>query len=224
MQVNFSGHQVNLEHPNHCPHCHNKIEPEILVYKKGTGLYNKHTVYAIWKCTYRDCNSMFSTIYLWQGGFNYDTIFLDGKPIGPYWSETIKELKSNFIKTYNQSLKAENDGLDEIAGMGFRKSIEYLVKDYLIQMNPKLKGKIESENLGKIIGENFNEPRESDLKGLLQRATWLGNDMTHYLKYHINFDISDLKKLIQLVMDEIHSIQQKRHYMENIESKHKKKK
>jgi hypothetical protein len=45
--------------------------------------------------------------------------------------------------------------------------------------------------------------------------------MTHYLRYHENFDINDLKQLIQLVMDEIHSIEQKRHYIENIQSKYK---
>ena len=113
-------------------------------------------------------------------------------------------------------------GLDEISGMGFRKSIKYLVKDYLIQRDSNLEGKIEDNLLAKVILENFTQPQENDLKDLLQRATWLGNDMTHYLKYHENFDINDLKELIQLVMDEIHSIEQKRHYIANIQSKYKK--
>ena len=112
--------------------------------------------------------------------------------------------------------------LDEIAGMGFRKAIEYLVKDYLLQADSNLEGKIEDRPLAKVISENFNSQQETDLKGLLIRATWLGNDMTHYLKYHDNFDINDLKKLIKLVMDEIHSIEQKRHYITNIESKYNK--
>ena len=55
------------------------------------------------------------------------------------WPLSIKELKSGFfegerskfIDVYNQSLEAEIKGLDEIAGMGFRKSLEILVKDFV---------------------------------------------------------------------------------------------
>lgn len=47
--------------------------------------------------------------------------------------------------------------------------------------------------------------------------------MTHYLKYHDNFNIDDLKQLIKLVVDEIHSITQKIYYIENIQSKYTKK-
>src|ERR1043166_3097052 len=75
--------------------------------------------------------------------------FLNGLPKGPIWQEPISNLKngnstdpdhpeeSKFIKTYLQSLVAESNGLDEIAGMGYRKAIEYLVKDWAIQNKPE---------------------------------------------------------------------------------------
>jgi len=218
MQFVHNNFAINVDNPSTCPHCHNGIEPRAI----SQNIVNKIN-YSVWKCTFRDCGDQFVAVHkvIGQGQAKFIG-FLDGTPIGPYWPDTIKNLKSKFVETYMQALKAEYAGLDEISGMGFRKAIEYLVKDYLIQRDNTLEGKIEDKLLASVIGENFSSPQEADLKDLLQRATWLGNDMTHYLRYHDNFDISDLKELIQLVMDEIHSIEQKRHYIANIQSKYKK--
>jgi hypothetical protein len=218
MIINYESLIYNVVDPSQCPHCHNGIEPRPIHQSIA------HAVnYSIWKCTFRDCGKLFIAVHQVLDQRQLKFIgFLDGQPIGPYWPQTIKKIKSKFIETYNQALKAEYFNLDEIAGMGFRKAIEYLVKDYLIHSASSLEGKIEDKLLANIISENFNSPQEKDLKDLLQRATWLGNDMVHYLKYHENFDINDLKDLIQLVMDEIHSIEQKRHYITNIQSKYKK--
>ncbi|TCK83490.1 DUF4145 domain-containing protein [Albibacterium bauzanense] len=218
MKFVYNNFECRVDNPSQCPHCHNGIEPRHISQNIEQGIN-----YSVWKCTFRECGKQFIAVHqvIGQGQAKF-VGFLDGQPIGPYWPETIKKLKSKFIETYNQSLKAEYSGLDEIAGMGFRKAIEYLVKDYLIQRDSSLEGKIEDKLLASVIGENFSTPQEADLKDLLQRATWLGNDMTHYLRYHDNFDINDLKELIQLVMDEIHSIEQKRHYIANIQSKYKK--
>jgi hypothetical protein len=218
MRIVFNNFAWDVDNPSQCPHCHNGIEPRHIHQS-----VEKAISYSIWLCTFRDCGKQFIAVHQVEGKGQPKFIgYLDGSPIGPYWPETIKNLKSKFIDTYNQALKAEYSGLDEIAGMGFRKAIEYLVKDYLIQRDHELAGKIEDKILASVIGDNFNSPQEADLKDLLQRATWLGNDLTHYLKYHDNFDINDLKELIQLVMDEIHSIEQKRHYIANIQSKYKK--
>ena len=36
-----------------------------------------------------------------------------------------------FLTIYNQSLSAEDNNLDQIAGIGYRKALEFLIKDYL---------------------------------------------------------------------------------------------
>ncbi len=223
MRFQFENFNYTFENPSICPHCHNGIEPRALGNFPEIGPDNTKVCYSIWKCTHRDCRSIFVGVYEIQGqGRGSFRGFLDGSPIGPHWPDSILNLESRFIETYTQSLQAEYNGLTEISGMGFRKAIEYLVKDYLIHKSAELKGKIEDSALAKVISDNFTDPRENDLKELLKRATWLGNDMTHYLQYHDYFDINDLKELIKLVMDEIHSIEQKRHYIENIQSKYKK--
>lgn len=224
MELVLSNRKYDIEEPGVCPHCNNGMEPilefAISTYFNdplGTGLYS------IFKCTHRDCKRVFVAVYD-VGPYNDNTLigFLDGSPIAPHWPETIKNIPSKFITTYLQSLKAESLALDEIAGMGYRKAIEYLVKDYVLFKSPDLQGKIEDAPLASVINKNFTDNREGDLKELLQRATWLGNDMTHYLRYHESFDICDLKQLIKLVVDEIHSIEQKRFYIKNIQGKYKK--
>jgi len=222
MRIKFENINYDIENPSQCPHCHNGIEPGHLGNYPNQGPNGTKICYTIWKCTFRDCRSIFIAAFDIQGqGKIAFRGFLDGSPIGPHWPESILKLDSRFIDTYTQSLQAEYRGLFEISGMGFRKAIEYLVKDYVIQRNPELRGKIEDSPLVLVISDNFTDPKESDLKELLERATWLGNDMTHYLQYHETFNIGDLKELIKLVMDEIHSIEQKRYYIENIQSKYK---
>ena len=219
MQFSYDNFSVNIDNPNTCPHCHVSVIPTFLYHRA----FNK-VAYTVWACPSNECKRTFIAVYEITGQTSAAfTGFLDGSPIAPHWPTTIQNLRSKFISTYVQALKAENLGLDELSGMGFRKAIEYLVKDYLIQKDSSLEGKIEDLALAKIIIENFNLPQESDLKDLLQRATWLGNDLTHYLRYHDNFDINDLKELVNLVMDEIHSIEQKRHYIANIQNKYPKK-
>jgi hypothetical protein len=223
MIFGHNGINYKTEDPSSCPHCHNGIEPVYISLYTGKGPGDADLCYSIWKCTYRECRRLFIAEHIIKGpGEIWFKGFLDGTPLGPHWPESILNLPSKFIVTYMQALQAESLGLDEISGMGFRKAIEYLVKDYLIQRNSALKGTIEDKSLSMAISDNFNDPQENDLKELLLRATWLGNDLTHYLKYHENFSIVDLKELIKLVVDEIHSIEQKRHYIANIQSKYEK--
>lgn len=112
------------------------------------------------------------------------------------FDELIKNLSPNFVKIYNQALASEKYNLDEIAGIGYRKSIEYLIKDYLIKKNPEKKSEIESKFLGKCIDEIDDE----NIKSMARGAAWLGNDETHYVRKWKDKDIDDLKKLIDLTV------------------------
>jgi hypothetical protein len=215
---------IEAENPNICPHCHVANEPQNL-FKHFDSKVDR--LISVWKCNYNKCNKIFVVTHI-KGKSNY--IFernLNGLPKGPIWPEPILNLKngqtigtnneevSKFIKTYLQSLEAESNGLDEIAGMGYRKAIEFLVKDWAIQTYPTEKDKI----LGQWLSANINEFFSGDLKEILERATWLGNDQTHYNKLFEEFNIDDLKELIDLIMVELDREFKKRHYIENIEKR-----
>ena len=221
-----NGNSNYAENPNICPHCHVANEPQQL-FAHFDNKVNK--LISVWRCNFNQCNKVFavSHIEIMSSGQYEIERNLNGLPKGPIWPEPIKNLKdgktlgteneeeSKFIKTYLQSLEAESNGHDEIAGMGYRKAIEYLVKDWAIQNNGKDKEKILGQWLSAIIKDYFS----GDLKEILERATWLGNDQTHYNKLFEEYNINHLKDLIDLIMVELDRDFKKRHYIENIEKR-----
>jgi hypothetical protein len=117
------------------------------------------------------------------------------------YSASIKTCSPMFIKIYNQANVAEIKGLDEIAGVGYRKSIEFLIKDYIISKNEN-EETIKSTSLGNCIKKYIDDPK---IRVCAERATWLGNDETHYIRKWTNKDISDLKTLIKITTNWIES-------------------
>ena len=67
------------------------------------------------------------------------------------FNEKLKKVSPQFVKVYNQALKAEEFSLDEIAGLGYRKSLEFLIKDFAIYNNPEKADEIKSTWMMKCI-------------------------------------------------------------------------
>jgi len=227
MNIIIGNKQYDAKAPNICPHCHVVNTPH-LKYKSPTlDTDGSPCNIQIWQCSNQECGKLFGVLYKNVNGTVKIVKFLNGLPKGPIWPKPIsnlkdgksigteKEIQSKFIKTYLQSLEAESNGLDEIAGMGYRKAIEYLVKDWAIQSNPKEKDKILGLWLSSIIQNYFT----GDLKEILERATWLGNDQTHYNKLFEEYNIEHLKELIDLIMVELDREYKKQHYIKNIEKR-----
>jgi hypothetical protein len=103
-----------------------------------------------------------------------------------------------FVKIYGQSAAAEAETLDQIAGVGYRKALEFLVKDYCISQDEIAREAIEREFLGTTIDKRVGDP---NIRECAKRAAWLGNDETHYTRKWEDKDIKDLKILIDLTMN-----------------------
>lgn len=219
-----SGQGTHVQNPNICPYCHVASEPTNFSYSHDP---KANTFLSIWRCNFAECKRIYAVSHKYAQGESPIDRYLNGLPKGPIWPKPISDLKdgktigtetpadSNFIKTYLQSLEAEAHGYDEIAGMGYRKAIEYLVKDWAIQTNPEAKDKILTLWLSGIISEFYS----GDLKDILDRATWLGNDQSHYNKLFDEYNINHLKELIDLIMVELDREFKKRHYIETIEKR-----
>jgi len=214
----------NVEDPNICPHCHVVNHPIQMYGDETKDTDNAPAYISVWKCANTKCNKLFVALYKIHNDEPTLIGFLNGLPKGPDWPQPIAKLKSGsgdndnkskFIKTYLQSLEAESRGLDELAGMGYRKSIEYLVKDWAIQENPDKKENIEKSWLGTVIKDYYS----GDLKEILERATWLGNDQAHYNRLFEEFDLDVLKELIDLIIVELDRQYKKALYIKTIESK-----
>lgn len=223
MKITVDGTSAKILQPNICPHCHVRNQPRYQMFFITKDERNQPEVITVWVCGNNECNRFIVASHGKVGQELPIKRFLNGYPKGPEWPQPITTLKSGqdstipskFIKTYLQSLKAESEGLDEIAGMGYRKAIEYLVKDWATQLNPEEKDKIHSSWLGKVITGYF----DGDLKEILERATWLGNDQSHYIKLFEEYDLGILKDLISLILVELDRQHKKKHYIDTITSR-----
>lgn len=117
------------------------------------------------------------------------------------FSEAIRVLSPGFVETYAQAETAEAQQLNAICGSGYRKALEYLVKDYLCVNDPDNEELIRSEFLSKSI-KRISDPR---IKTLAERSAWIGNDETHYVRKHDELNFADMKKFIKAIMYYIES-------------------
>jgi hypothetical protein len=190
--LSFAGqnHTVNYDkEPNKCPFCHDKITPRIY-----SGYHGKNGLEIVYRCSNEDCQRIFIGIYETGNPFR-----LIGTSIGIHearqFSDNIKDLSPNFVEIYNQALTSEHYNLQNISGIGYRKALEFLIKDYLISKFPDKEEKIKDQLLGKCIKQDVDN---QNLKDIAERAAWLGNDETHYVRKWETKDVNDLKKLIDV--------------------------
>jgi hypothetical protein len=110
-------------------------------------------------------------------------------------SPTLMKIAPSFSKIYDETSAAELAGLTELLGAGYRRALEFLVKQYLIFMNPGKTETYENAALRSCIKDHIDD---ETIKELADKAASVGNDFTH-LVYYGNHDIEDLKGLIALV-------------------------
>lgn len=116
--------------------------------------------------------------------------------------ERLQKVSPRFQRIYNQALTAELLGLDEIAGMGQRKALEFLLKDFATYKCPEKQETIRKSSVKTVI-DNYLATDYPRLKIASERAAWLGNDEAHYIRKWEGKDLQDLKTLIRLVLNEI---------------------
>jgi hypothetical protein len=111
----------------------------------------------------------------------------------------VQSLSKRFIEIFEQAAAAEEQGLDLICGAGYRKALEFLIKDFVksFTTDEAKQANIEKTPLAACIANYVDDPR---LKTTASRATWLGNDETHYVRKWEDKDLKDLKKLIDLTV------------------------
>ena len=127
--------------------------------------------------------------------------FQDVLPSNPFqsieFSKRIQEVSPQFSIIYNQAAQAENERLLEICGLGYRKSIEFLVKDYAARNNPNDIATIQAMPLSQCISKYISS---KNVQTVASRVVWLGNDHAHYIVKHTDKDLDDLKALVSLTV------------------------
>lgn len=194
----------NFDIPEVCPICGKTMSPTISEIHV-TGLPDKNfTVVLLFRCSSDICRKFFVVEYLIKSlkeqGYSSYSYTYDGPisynrvpPVNNNLPDELKNISPTFLETYNQSLQAELLGMNQIAGIGMRKSIEFLIKDYLINVKGKDPEKTKSKWLFPAIQDIEFEP----IKNLATAATWIGNDETHYVREWQDKDVTDMKAFIR---------------------------
>lgn len=193
-----------INEPSVCPICKHAISPvTVSVYP-----YKSESSEAFVSITYlcKNCYNTFLTrdsCTLFNRPQGYSTrheytakrlYFGPNKFVEEPFEPSIVKLSPKFVKIYNQALAAECYNLDEIAGIGYRKSVEFLVKDYAIHAAPDDADSIKAMPLAKCIQKYITIP---NIETLLSRATWIGNDETHYERKHEDLNLDNMKDFIK---------------------------
>jgi hypothetical protein len=115
------------------------------------------------------------------------------------YTEVLKKISPDFCAIFNQAKKADDQEWKLVAGPGYRKSLEFLIKDYLCGLFAAEVDDIKKKPLGDCI-KNVNWVPNERLRTVASRAAWLGNDEVHYLRKWEDKDLNDLKALIGLTV------------------------
>lgn len=205
--TNFTNAYVTFKEPKICPICKHAIEPNIISNRFHGDIEKANPKFSIFsECP--ACNDSFISTYTLK--------FISRSSTGIYYFESqscsysapnipdiksfdekINNLSPLFVETYNQALSAESYNLSQIAGMGYRKALEFLIKDYCIFKNPDKKEEILKIFLGNCVDTYIDD---SKIKSLAKVSVWLGNDETHYIRKFEDKDINDLKRFIDTTL------------------------
>lgn len=183
-----SGGRIKVERVAiECPFCHSKMTPDYLY-------LHKDRMFSA--CSNADCERH---MILSMDYSKFRVVEPNSLPRIKSFSDTIKGISPSFITIYNQAFYAEQFFLDQICGVGYRKALEFLIKDYLMQEidDEAKKESIKSKFLYNCIQEDVTDSR---IKEVAKRAVWLGNDETHYTRRWVEKDVSNLKQLIDLTI------------------------
>lgn len=197
--------------PDSCPLCHKNIHPKFAYASR-----NEPVVQAIFQCTSQECQNLFIGTYFRQPKSNLGTKTYDlfqTAPVVPQkvnFPEQISSISPMFVEIYNQAIAAESIQLNQIVGIGLRKSLEFLIKDYSVSEHPDKTEEISKITLSQCIENYVSEAR---IKECARRATWLGNDETHYIRKWESKDVEDLKLLVRLTVNWIESSLLTKHYL-----------
>jgi hypothetical protein len=192
--------------PNECPLCFSKIEPIDL--NTVNRIWNKKfhmetEIEQVLKCPASDCSRIFIA--------RYSQVSIDKETINGYFTykgcipvefvespqtEQVLNVSPLFCEIFNQALFSERMGLLQISGVGYRKALEHLIKDFCIFEHPKKEESIKKSLLMACIKTHIED---RNILECAKRAVWLGNDETHYVRKWDSKDISDLKRLTNLV-------------------------
>jgi hypothetical protein len=200
-----------------CPRCHRALVPKIITQILRTEAPDAD-LEEVCQCTSVHCGGVFVAVFKCERpGHPAYYAFVRSVPAearSPLIPPEVKAASPVFADVYTQALAAEAASLHQLTGIGLRKALEFLVKDFAILT----KGEAEREAISKkplssCIADYLSDP---SVQAVAKRAAWLGNDETHYIRKWEDKDVQDLKTLIRLTMNGIDNLLLSKKYVDGM--------
>lgn len=192
---------ISIDPPRRCPYCESGIDARFL----SAFFVGSKSLSALYFCPL--CEEIFTVRYglLVSYGAEINTYPIDILP----HSQTTNKFPSDvvaispkFAEIVKQAELAEKSGLNEICGLGYRKALEFLVKDYASMIHPEEVEQIRTLQLSPCISKFIESER---IRTLATASAWIGNDETHYIRKLEDYDLSYLKAFIDAIVSYINS-------------------
>lgn len=120
-----------------------------------------------------------------------------------FFSPEMVEKFPEFVNIYNQSQRAQDDGLNQIAGMGFRKALEFLVTDFLLSYPPDGVDEEWLTDPKTSLSNKIEKLENQRIKKISKAISFIGNDETHYTRRHPEHDVESIKTFIKALLSDV---------------------
>lgn len=189
-----SGNGYEFDIPTVCPHCNTGIAPVSICEKfskpKKKRVYIKEFLDMILYCPICDNRFLASFLITDKNITSRIGVYPTAKPVVKL-PDILLDKYPDFKEAYRQAAVAESHELNPLCGMGYRRALEILIKQYLICLYPDEQDTIISESLA----QSYNRLDDKE-RSLARGAAWLGNDYAHMVNKHPAYDVDDLKNFI----------------------------
>lgn len=192
-----STHYFDAPKPINCPHCGAYVEASILNIT-GYNYFGSHFAYLvtfIGNC----CRKHFFGLYDSENKIA-TLLQLHPQEKQKEFPECINLISPRFVETYNQAYFAEQNSFLELAGAGYRNSLEILIKDFAINELQKPKEEVCKKKLYDAIGEYTPNIRIANSADVVRV---LGNDYTHYERKYEAIEFEILKRYLHIFVQSI---------------------
>lgn len=199
-KINLNGTNIFIEKPDACNHCHSGLDYKVLnsYYLEENG---EAFIYVTMYCSM--CKKPIVVKYKYAYTLytlKYFEIYGNSIGVRKSFDTILDRLNSEFVHIYNDAYLAKQNGLISIVGLGYRKALEHLIKDYLLYLYPDKRDEIIKDSLGKVT--NLFDDSKKELKDCLKGTTYIGNDFTHYYKEG-DETLEDLERFISVCVSKI---------------------
>lgn len=186
--------EKNLEIPVLCPNCGVSNNP-------STSLIGTSDKYGFFSHTCTACSKRHYSIQEYDGGFGKcKTLYPLQQPSN--LPEHIVKFSERFVKMFRDAELAESNNSIDLAGMGYRASLEILLKDYALNFNLDSREEIAKINLNNAISKYFKTDVDTQTAADVVRI--LGNDYAHW-DQNEELDIEILKAYLNIFVQIINT-------------------